>query len=154
MRFPSCSVTLLAFALTTISVTCRVLPTVEASTATPLASIPSRYFSLLSEPAWLNAAPQAAAKNDKPAGAQEEAKLPDGKGKDVTQRVCSTCHAVSQFAGERHTKEKWSSIIDDMVSKGLDASDDDLATINNYLATNLAPKQDAPATPPNSSSNH
>jgi cytochrome c5 len=151
MKFPSCSVTLLAFALTTISVTFRVLPTVEASTAAPLASTPSRYFSLLREPATLNSALQADAKDDKPADAQAEAQLPDGKGKDVTQRVCSTCHAVSQFARERHTKEKWSSIIDDMVSKGLDASDADLATINNYLATNLAPKQDAP---PDSSSSH
>jgi cytochrome c5 len=154
MRSPRYSTVLLAFALTTISVTFRALPTVEASTATPLASTPSRYFSLLSEPAWLNAAPQAAAKDDKPAAAQAEAQLPDGKGKDVTQRVCSTCHATSQFAGERHTKEKWSSIIDDMISKGLDASDKDLATINDYLATNLAPKKDAPASPPDPSSSH
>jgi mono/diheme cytochrome c family protein len=109
---------------------------------------------VLSGPTWLNAALQAAAKDDKPAGAQAEAQLPDGKGKDVTQRVCSTCHATSQFAGERHTKEKWSSIIDDMVSKGLDASDEDLATINNYLATNLGPKKDAPASPPDLSSSH
>ncbi len=152
MRSPRSAV-LLAFALTTISVTFRALPTVEASTATPLAPTPSRYFSLLNEPAWLNAL-QAAAKDDKPAGAQAEVQLPDGKGKDVTQRVCSTCHAVSQFAGERHTKEKWSSIIDDMVSKGLDASDADLATINDYLATNLAPKKDASASPPDPSSSH
>ena len=55
MRSPRYSAVLLAFALTTISVTFRALPTVEASTATPLASTPSRYFSLLNEPAWLNA---------------------------------------------------------------------------------------------------
>jgi hypothetical protein len=154
MKSPRYSAVLLAFALATISVTFRALPTVEASTATPLASTPSRYFSLLSEPAWLNAAPQAAAKDDKPAGAQTEAQLPDGKGQDVTKRVCSTCHGVNQFAGLRYTREKWSSVIDDMVSKGLDASDKDLATINDYLATNLAPKKDAPASPPDSSSNH
>ena len=154
MRFPRYSAVLLAFALTTISIPFRALPTVEASTATPLASIPSRYFSLLSEPAWLNAAPQAAAKGDKPAGEQPEVKLPDGKGKDVTNRVCSTCHGVNLFAGERHTKEKWSSIIDTMVSRGLDAPDADLATINDYLATNLAPKKDAPASPPDPSPGH
>ena len=154
MRSPRYSTVLLAFALTTISVIFRALPTVEASTATPLASTPSRYFSLLSVPATLNAELQAAAKDDKPAGAQAEVQLPDGKGKDVTQRVCSTCHGVNLFAEQRHTKEKWSSIIDTMVSRGLDAPDADLATINDYLATNLAPKKDAPASPPDPSSSH
>jgi mono/diheme cytochrome c family protein len=154
MRSPRYSTVLLAFALTTISVTFRALPTVEASTATPLASTPSRYFSLLSVPATLNAELQAAAKDDKPAGAQAEVQLPDGKGKDVTQRVCSTCHGVNLFAEQRHTKEKWSSIIDTMASRGMDASDEDLATINDYLATNLAPKKDAPASPPDPSSSH
>jgi hypothetical protein len=154
MSFRRCSTILLMFALTAFSLTFRTSPSVEAKTVTPLASIPSRYFSLLSEPAWLNAALQAAAKSDKPAGAQAEAQLPDGKGKDVTNRVCSTCHGVNLFAGERHTKEKWSSIIDTMVSRGLDAPDADLATINDYLATNLAPKKDAPASPPAPSSSH
>ena len=153
MRSPRYSAVLLAFALTT-SVTFRTLPTVEASTATPLATTPSTYFSLLGEPAWPNAAPQAAAKNDKPAGAQTEVKLPDGKGKDVTQRVCTTCHGVNVFAGQRHTKEKWSSIIDTMSSRGMDASDEDLATIDDYLATNLGPKKDDPASPPDPSSSH
>ncbi len=37
MRSPRYSAFLLAFALTTISITFRELPTVEASTATPLA---------------------------------------------------------------------------------------------------------------------
>ena len=154
MRSPRYSTVLLAFALTTISVTFRALPTVEASTAAPLASIPSRYFSLIGESAWMNAALQAAAKDDKSAGAQAEVKLPDGKGKDVTQRVCSTCHGVNLFTGQRHTKEKWSSIIDTMVSRGMDASDENLATINNYLATNLAPQKDAPARPSDPSSSH
>jgi hypothetical protein len=154
MKSPHYSAVILAFALTTISVTFPALPSVEASTVTPLASTPSRYFSLLNEPVSLDAALQAAAKDDKPAGAQAEVKLPDGKGKDVTQRVCSTCHGVNLFAAQRHTSEKWSSIIDNMVSKGLEASDEDLATINDYLATNLGPKKDAPASPPDSPTSH
>jgi mono/diheme cytochrome c family protein len=91
----------------------------------------------------------------KPTG-QAEVSLPEGKGKDVTQRVCTTCHGINVFAQQRHTGEKWSSIIDTMVSRGLEASDEDLATINNYLATYLAPAKDskdtsakAPDTSPN-----
>jgi cytochrome c5 len=152
MNCPRYSAILLALALTTISVTFRTPPQVEAKTVTPPASIPSRYFSLVDESASLNSALQAVAKGDKPAGAQKEIPLPEGKGKDVTQRVCSTCHGINVFVQQRHTSEKWSSIIDNMVSKGLEASDEDLATINNYLATNLGPKKDAPANPPDSSS--
>jgi mono/diheme cytochrome c family protein len=154
MRSPRYSAVLSAFALTTITVSFRALPTVEASTANPLASVPSRYFRLLGEPASRIVPLQAAAKDDKPTAAQAEVKLPDGKGKDVTQRVCSSCHGVNLFAAQRHTSEKWSSIIDSMVSRGLEASDEDLATINDYLATNLGPKKDAPATPPDSSTSH
>lgn len=153
MNSPRCSAIFLAFALTAISVNFRA-PSVEARTISPIASIPSRYLSLLGEPASLNAALQAAVKGDKPAGAQAEIPLPEGKGKDVTQRVCTTCHGINVFVQQRHTSEKWSSIIDNMVSKGLEASDEDLATINDYLATNLGPKKDAAANPPDSSPSH
>lgn len=80
--------------------------------------------------------------------------LPDGKGKDVTKRVCSGCHSVAVFAQQRQSQEKWASVLDQMIAKGLDASDDDLTTILNYLSTNLgdskqnAPAGDAPAAPP------
>ena len=73
--------------------------------------------------------------------------LPDGKGKDVTQRVCSGCHAVNVFSKQRHTPEKWASIVDTMVSRGMDASDADLDTINTYLSTNLAAPKEAPPAP-------
>jgi hypothetical protein len=155
MNAPRCFSILLAFALTAISVSFRISPpSVEARTVVPLASTPSTYFSLVSEPASPNVALQAAAKGDKPADAQTEIPLPEGKGKDVTKRVCSSCHATNVFAQRRYTSEKWSSVIDNMVSKGLDASDADLATINDYLATNLGPKKDAPASPSGSSSSH
>ncbi len=153
MSFPRYSIAMLTFALFAVSVTCRTLPPVEAGTAeSPLASIPSRYFTVLHIPPSLKAELQADSK--KKPGAQAEPTLPEGKGKDVTQRVCSTCHGINVFADQRHTGEKWSSIIDNMVSKGLEASDEDLATINDYLATNLGPKKDTPASPPGPSSNH
>jgi cytochrome c5 len=75
--------------------------------------------------------------------------LPDGKGKDLTKRLCSACHSSNVWAAQRHTREKWGSIIDNMLSKGLEASDDDLAIVNDYLVTNFGPAStDAPAAPP------
>jgi cytochrome c5 len=145
MSFPRHSIALLTFALFALSVILRTPSPVEAETSAPLASIASKYLTVLHMPPSLKAELQVAATPT----TQPEVSLPEGKGKDVTQRVCSTCHGINVFVQQRHTREKWSAIIDNMVSKGLDASDEDLATITDYLATNLGPPKDAPANPLN-----
>jgi quinoprotein glucose dehydrogenase len=66
--------------------------------------------------------------------------LPEGEGRDVTERVCSTCHSTDIFARQHHTRGEWSSIIDNMVSNGLGASHDQLDEIRNYLVVNLSPQ--------------
>jgi hypothetical protein len=76
--------------------------------------------------------------------------LPEGKGRDTAVRLCSNCHRIDRWDKERHSAEKWSDIVDDMVSKGLNASDDDLSIVNDYLAKYLAPLPKAPAPPPQS----
>jgi hypothetical protein len=102
--------------------------------------LPARFFTVISPAAASTyVAPQADSQKPK-----SDDPLPDGKGKDLVMRVCSGCHAVTVFAKERHTPEKWASIVDSMVAKGMEASDDELATINVYLSTNLAAPKDAP----------
>jgi cytochrome c5 len=32
-----------------------------------------------------------------------ESKLPEGEGKQVTERVCSACHAIDSVVSERHS---------------------------------------------------
>ena len=70
---------------------------------------------------------------------KDEIPLPEGEGRDATKRVCGNCHSTNIWIKQRHTTEKWSSIIDNMLSKGMEASDDDLATVNDYLGKNLGP---------------
>ena len=83
---------------------------------------------------------------------QQDAPLPDGKGKDLALKYCTTCHAANVWSRQHHTPDQWNSLVDQMVSKGLTAPDDDLATISDYLAANFGPlKKDgesAPAAPP------
>lgn len=99
-------------------------------------TVPARFFSVIAAPGR-----QTGAQNPK-----VDDPLPDGKGKEVTKRLCSGCHAVAVFATQRHTPERWAAIVDNMVSKGLDASDEELETINSYLSTYLAaPKEGAPS---------
>ena len=94
-------------------------------------------------------APQAA---DKKPVSKGVIPLPEGPGKEITERTCANCHSTDVWVKQRHTREKWSSIIDNMVSKGMEASDDDLAVINDYLALKLGPNSPAamPATTPTS----
>jgi hypothetical protein len=116
------------------------------------APVPQRFFALLVVP---DPAFQAAAKEK--AAAQPDIPLPEGKGRDLTKKMCGTCHSNNVWAIQKHTSEKRSSIIDNMVSKGLEASDDDLATVNDYLAANFAPsasKDTAPAPARDSSTTH
>jgi cytochrome c5 len=109
---------------------------VKASVVAPQASLPARFLTVL--PSGNFAYMQA----DAPKKADDDP-LPEGKGKDITKKVCSGCHSVSMFATQRHDHEQWSAIIDQMVGKGLDASDEQLNQINDYLATYLGPKKDS-----------
>jgi quinoprotein glucose dehydrogenase len=77
---------------------------------------------------------------------QDEVPLPEGRGRDTTIHVCSTCHGTSMFARQRHTHGEWSSIIDNMVSKGMEAPDDELDEITDYLTLNLPRLANSPET--------
>lgn len=69
--------------------------------------------------------------------------LPEGKGKDLALKYCTTCHASTVWASQHHSSEQWTSLIDNMVSKGLNAPDEDLATITDYLTANFGPTKPA-----------
>jgi quinoprotein glucose dehydrogenase len=70
--------------------------------------------------------------------------LPEGKGRQVTARACSTCHTVDIFSHQRHSLDEWSSIVDNMVSKGMEAPDDELDEISYYLGATF-PRPLSPA---------
>ena len=87
-----------------------------------------------------------------PASGGPADQLPAGQGRDVTVRVCSTCHEVKTFAQKRSTEDEWDAVLDDMTGRGMNASDDDLATVRKYLTTYMAPaaqgkSPDAPSAP-------
>ena len=76
-----------------------------------------------------------------PAAAQDP--FPDGPGKDVTVRMCGTCHASARSAALRLTRDGWQDVIAKMVSLGAKGSDAELAAVLDYLSANFkgnAPK--------------
>jgi competence ComEA-like helix-hairpin-helix protein len=63
--------------------------------------------------------------------------LPDGKGKDVLQRMCTNCHGLDQVTANRYSKKYWGSVVDDMVSRGAEGSDEDVNLVIGYLSRNF-----------------
>ena len=67
--------------------------------------------------------------------AQDE--LPEGKGKDVVVRVCTSCHGVSAIAEIRTSKKGWTDTVNEMAGRGADGTDEDFAVIIDYLSTHF-----------------
>jgi competence ComEA-like helix-hairpin-helix protein len=63
--------------------------------------------------------------------------LPEGKGKDVLERMCTNCHGLEQVTANRYSKKYWGSVVDDMVSRGAEGSDEDVNLVIAYLARNF-----------------
>lgn len=68
--------------------------------------------------------------------------FPDGPGKDITVRVCGTCHPSARGAAVRLTRGGWQNVIAKMVSLGAKGTDEELAAVLDYLSANF--KGDAP----------
>lgn len=54
-------------------------------------------------------------------------------GKAATQRICTGCHGMDTVTATRYTKIGWQQVVDDMASRGAEASDQDIAEIVAYL---------------------
>lgn len=73
--------------------------------------------------------------------------LPDGPGKDVVVRVCTSCHDASQFAYARHTADEWDGEISKMLSAGAEMTAEEQVAVSAYLAKNFN-SDPAPASNP------
>ena len=68
--------------------------------------------------------------------------LPDGPGKEVFQKTCNGfCHDVQRIVSRRWTRDRWDSLLDEMINNGVDIADDDYETLLTYLAKNFKPAQ-------------
>jgi cytochrome c5 len=73
--------------------------------------------------------------------------LPDGDGKDVVVKACTSCHDADNFTSKKHTKAEWKEVVDTMVAYGAEISDANVDVITTYLAKNFG-KGEAPAAAP------
>lgn len=63
--------------------------------------------------------------------------LPQGRGQADFQRVCGSCHSLAMATSLRMTREEWTRVINDMVSRGAQGTQYDLDNVVTYLTTNF-----------------
>jgi cytochrome c5 len=80
-----------------------------------------------------------------PLGAQE---LPEGKGKELVQSTCSSCHGLESVVSQRADKDGWQNIVDYMLSRGMIATDDEVKLMVEYLAAVFPAQPKGKTAPP------
>ena len=76
-----------------------------------------------------------------PANPQD--KFPEGEGKAVVVRMCTMCHDSAGMTSTRNTKDRWETVVMDMVSRGAQGSDSEIDQVIEYLARNFGPRKTA-----------
>jgi hypothetical protein len=60
-------------------------------------------------------------------------KLPEGPGKAAVVKACGSCHAPEAVIGTNNTKQGWTELVDEMISKGAVANARERREIIGYL---------------------
>ena len=71
--------------------------------------------------------------------------LPEGRGKAEFKRICGDCHDVAIVTKLRLNADRWTGLVDDMVSRGAQGTQDEFDRISKYLAKNFGLKAAGPA---------
>ena len=67
----------------------------------------------------------------------DPAALPEGEGKAILVRACSECHDLGTVVGKRLTPKQWKDVTTDMIVRGVQAEETEIATLVEYLAQNV-----------------
>jgi len=65
--------------------------------------------------------------------------LPPGDGKEIVQQQCGGCHELKVVTAKRASRQQWSTLVNQMVTRGADIPDEDIETVIDYLAKNFGP---------------
>ena len=69
--------------------------------------------------------------------AADKDELPEGAGKETFVRMCSNCHAIRQVVRKTFPQKFWESVVDDMVSRGAEGTEEEAETVVSYLSRNF-----------------
>lgn len=70
----------------------------------------------------------------------DDSELPDGPGRAVIRRSCSSCHNASVITAKPgRTDDEWTDVLNKMIGRGAVLSDEDGDALMQYLAMNFGP---------------
>lgn len=74
--------------------------------------------------------------------AEKAENLPEGKGKDIVEKVCNQCHALAIATGEKQTLEEWRVTVKSGmdVADGTPLTEEEVETVAQYLVKNFGPE--------------
>lgn len=82
--------------------------------------------------------------------AQTTVPLPDGAGEKIVRKSCAGCHSIKVVTSKHASHEEWAILVDQMVTRGAQVSDEDFDVLVDYLATNFG-KAKIPSEEPDAS---
>jgi competence protein ComEA len=68
-----------------------------------------------------------------------QSELPEGPGQADVKKVCGGCHSFTLITQNRYTKERWDAVVENMVSRGAEGSDEELDRVVQYLVQHFGP---------------
>ena len=87
-----------------------------------------------------------------PAGAAAQA-FPDGPGKEILEKKCSTCHAPEQVTTFGRSADEWHEVVVNMIDLGAEVNEEETKVLVEYLTKNwplkgATPPAEKPSEPP------
>jgi glucose dehydrogenase/cytochrome c5 len=65
--------------------------------------------------------------------------MPEGAGRAIVQQKCVACHALTVVTSRHASRNEWDQVVNQMVSRGADLSDEEIETVVDYLAKGYGP---------------
>lgn len=65
--------------------------------------------------------------------------LPDGPGKPLVVRACTTCHQAPMVVAKRRTADQWDEVLGKMIDRGARLTDAEQDQVYDYLVRNFGP---------------
>ena len=82
------------------------------------------------------------------AGSVAAQAFPDGPGKEILEKKCSTCHAPEQVTTFGRSAEEWHEVVVNMIDLGAEVNEEEAKVLVEYLAKNWPVKGSKPAEKP------
>jgi glucose dehydrogenase/cytochrome c5 len=71
--------------------------------------------------------------------AANSAGMPDGPARSIVQQKCSVCHALTVVTSKRASRSEWNQVVNQMVSRGAELSDEEIEAVVDYLSKSYGP---------------